>query len=227
MSKQLPAIFSTYYGTPCESNAHRRTFLSKIIPWREIPVGMPVTKHKAASCRKFNVVAPRGRDKRGESFSQPLRILWPDSRVKAVYGTGKEKSKSTRLVLGKVQLVRFTLKQRGESRNRLNPRKARFFFLSFSFPLSFSPEGLPPPSPPTPGCILSLSLKNLIRHALFRFLSFRFASTSYSMAYFYFGLKLSSCTKEDREKGNAISKVFQDLDFWTSLRCWRRLFEGE
>lgn len=148
MSKQLPAIFSTYYGTPCESNAHRRTFLSKIIPWREIPVGMPVTKHKAASCRKFNVVAPRGRDKRGESFSQPLRILWPDSRVKAVYGTGKEKSKSTRLVLGKVQLVRFTLKQRGESRNRLNPRKARFFFLSFSFPLSFSPEGLPPPSPP-------------------------------------------------------------------------------
>lgn len=30
-----------------------------------------------------------------------------------------------------------------------------------------------------------------------------------------------------REGGNAISKVFQDLDFWTSLRCWRRFFEGE
>lgn len=50
---------------------HRRTFLSKIISSRKIPCsGMPVTKHKAASCRKFNVVAPRGRDKRGESFSR-------------------------------------------------------------------------------------------------------------------------------------------------------------
>lgn len=133
---------------------------------------MPVTKHKAASCRKFNVVAPRGRDKRGESFSQPLRILWPDSRVKAVYGTGKEKSKSTRLVLGKVQLVRFTLKQRGESRNRLNPRKARFFFLSFSFPLSFSPEGLPPPLPPD----ASYRCLSRISSAMLCFVSFRFVS---------------------------------------------------
>lgn len=97
---------------------------------------MPVTKHKAASCRKFNVVAPRGGDKRGESFSQLSTVAnFVDSRVKAVYGTAKEKSKSTRLVLGKVQLVRFTLKQRGELRNRLNPRKVRFlFFPSFLLP---------------------------------------------------------------------------------------------
>lgn len=74
-------------------------------------------------------------------------------------------------MLGKVQLVRFTLKQRGESRNRLNPRKVRFLFfsplpsLSSSFPLSL------------PGCILlSLSLKNLIPPCFvsFSLVSFRF-----------------------------------------------------
>lgn len=75
-------------------------------------------------------------------------------------------------MLGKVQLVRFTLKQRGESRNRLNPRKVRFLFFSLLPPPFFFLSTLF-----APGCILlSLSLKNLIPPCFvsFSLVSFRF-----------------------------------------------------
>lgn len=168
---------------------------------------MPVTKHKAASCRKFNVVAPRGGDKRGESFSQLSTVAnFVDSRVKAVYGTAKEKSKSTRLVLGKVQLVRFTLKQRGESRNRLNPRKVRFLFfsppLSSSFPLSL------------PGCILlSLSLKNLIPPC---FVSFSLVSFRFNLVFngvFSLQSQIILAQRGDRER-----RKIQFLKFFSRFR---------
>lgn len=110
-------------------------------------------------------------------------------------------------MLGKVQLVRFTLKQRGESRNRLNPRKVRFLFsllplLSSSFPLSL------------PGCILlSLSLKNLIPPC---FVSFSLVSFRFNLVFngvFSLQSQIILAQRGDRER-----RKIQFLKFFSRFR---------
>lgn len=179
---------------------------------------MPVTKHKAASCRKFNVVAPRGRDKRGESFSRLSTVANFVARLarKSSLRDCKRKIQVDSAGVGKSAAGQIHVEATWRVAKPLKSTKSKIlfffffpFFPFFSFPLSFSQKVYLLRMHPD----LSLSLKNLIRHALFRFLSFRFASTSYSMAYFHFSLKLSSHKGRSREGKNTISKVFQDLGF--------------
>lgn len=178
---------------------------------------MPVTKHKAASCRKFNVVAPRGRDKRGESFSRLSTVANFVARLarKSSLRDCKRKIQVDSAGVGKSAAGQIHVEATWRVAKPLKSTKSKIlFFSSFLFFLSFLFHSLFRRRSTFSGCIrISLSLKNLIRHALFRFLSFRFASTSYSMAYFHFSLKLSSHKGRSREGKNTISKVFQDLDF--------------
>lgn len=194
---------------------------------------MPVTKHKAASCRKFNVVAPRGRDKRGESFSRLSTVANFVARLarKSSLRDCKRKIQVDSAGVGKSAAGQIHVEATWRVAKPLKSTKSKIlFFSSFLFFLSFLFHSLFRRRSTFSGCIRTYRCLSRISSAMLCFVFSRFVSLQPRIQWRIFtSISNYPRTKGDRERGKIqFLKFFkiQILDV-NGTRCWHRFFERE